>query len=886
MKYFCCTENRRRRVRDHATLNGLNFLEVIDLRQIPDGTWIAQLELHFLKPLPVTVLPEMIILSIQGGERITDFAFDASTIDVADRQRFTVDVIPMGDFSSYTLTVDEAGAVDLDPLLRSVEFSFTVECNTDFDCAVEQSCLPTVEATQPEIDYLAKDYASFRQVVLDRLSVLMPDWQTRNTADLNIVLVELLAYVGDYLSYQQDSVATEAYLNTARSRVSVQRHARLVDYFMHNGSNARAWVQVAVNNPIDIPAKTQLMTQTAGFATRIAPGDLTYDQILQQKPVVFETLQNALLYPNLNRIELYTWGEENCCLPKGATMATLLGRFSELKAGDVLIFVEIRGSQTGDSADADKARRHPIRLTHVTLSNDPLDNIDITEISWSTLDALPEPFCVKAVSASLDDSDLEEVTTIVFGNILLADQGSTVVEEIEDSVPHPHIELPQSSSFCDVAEPVPIPQRYRPALLNSPVTQATGIDQKDLFRNGFDTSWRVQLDSNTLPISLNAALRARGLTYDNDASVQGHSPQWSISDGQQAHLLIEDDTVLVVRAIDRAVSLLTKMVPTQTLPAIELRAVTSDGDDPGDWSPKRDLLSSDKRDRDFVVEVENDSQAYLRFGDDQFGLRPSPETKFTATYRVGNGSSGNVGSDTIAHIVSSDNAILSIRNPLPAWGGMEPETIANVRQQAPYAYRQQARAVTPEDYAMFAEKHPSVQRAMATLRWTGSWHTVFLTIDRLDGAPITASFENELRAFLEQFRLAGHDLEIDAPQYASLEIDMTICVKPDYFCSDVQQALQSQFTSGYRPNGSPGLLHPDNFTFGQTVYLSPLYAAAAAVEGVESVEITRFHRQGNADSQPLADGKLTVGRLEIPRLENNPSFPERGVLRLTCQGGK
>src|SRR3712207_7620689 len=48
-------------------------------------------------------------------------------------------------------------------------------------------------------------------------------------------LVELLAYTGDYLSYYQDAVATEAYLETARRRISVRRHVRLIDYPMHEG---------------------------------------------------------------------------------------------------------------------------------------------------------------------------------------------------------------------------------------------------------------------------------------------------------------------------------------------------------------------------------------------------------------------------------------------------------------------------------------------------------------------------------------------------------------------------------------------------------------------------------------------------------------------------
>jgi hypothetical protein len=58
--------------------------------------------------------------------------------------------------------------------------------------------------------------------------------------------------VGDYLSYYQDAIATEAYLGTARQRVSVRRHARLLDYAMHDGCNARVWVQVRVTT--DAPA--------------------------------------------------------------------------------------------------------------------------------------------------------------------------------------------------------------------------------------------------------------------------------------------------------------------------------------------------------------------------------------------------------------------------------------------------------------------------------------------------------------------------------------------------------------------------------------------------------------------------------------------------------
>ncbi len=132
-----------------------------------------------------------------------------------------------------------------DPRLSEVEFSFKVECASDFDCKPDAQC-PPAAADEPEINYLAKDYASFRRLMLDRLSAIAPGWRERNPADLGVALVELLAYVGDQLSYYQDAVATEAYLGTARRRVSVRRHARLVDYRLHEGTNARAWVAFTV----------------------------------------------------------------------------------------------------------------------------------------------------------------------------------------------------------------------------------------------------------------------------------------------------------------------------------------------------------------------------------------------------------------------------------------------------------------------------------------------------------------------------------------------------------------------------------------------------------------------------------------------------------------
>ena len=55
---------------------------------------------------------------------------------------------------------------------------------------------------------------------------------------------------------------------------------------------------------------------------------------------------------------------------------------------------------------------------------------------------------------------------------------------------------------------------------------------------------------------------------------------------------------------------------------------------------------------------------------------------------------------------------------------------------------------------------------------------MFITADRLGGAGVDADFEKKLRGCLERFRMAGEDLEIDEPQYVSLEIEIAVCIKP------------------------------------------------------------------------------------------------------------
>ena len=144
--------------------------------------------------------------------------------------------------------------------------------------------------------------------------------------------------------------------------------------------------------------------------------------------LVFETAHDAVLDERLNRLSFYTWGDNGCCLPRGATRATLRGHLAGCCiVGDILMFEEVVSPTTFVAEDADRTHRWAVRLTEVTDSTDPSGQlfddppvdaaVDVTEIAWDAADALPFPLCL-----SVEERPGLEVS-VALGNIVLADHG-------------------------------------------------------------------------------------------------------------------------------------------------------------------------------------------------------------------------------------------------------------------------------------------------------------------------------------------------------------------------------------------------------------------------------------------------------------------------------
>ena len=382
--------------------NGIDFVEVATEDQ-------KNLHVHFLNA-QVIVKGTISNVTIAGGETIpTVSVLDLEQIN--DNSHWMTDsagrpiilklsVDKPGDFSRYTLTLESS---KLDPFFSQATFSFKINCPSDLDCATPPITCPPTDVDIPPIDYLAKDFLSFRKALSDFSALRYPDWMERSEADFGVMFLEALCALADDLSYTQDRIAAEASLDTATQRRSIVRHARLVDYEPRPATAARTWLQFDVTAD-SIPAGLRVSAQGANGETI----DFEVGTGLRDDRTEYP------VRPEWNRgIEPYYWDDSQQCLRAGATEMWIIGHGFDFQAGQALM-IETQGRTSADP---------PIReIVHLRKSvepedetSDPLfDNQPVTQIFWKFEDAMQV------------DHDLTR--TVLAGNLLPATQGRRYTE--------------------------------------------------------------------------------------------------------------------------------------------------------------------------------------------------------------------------------------------------------------------------------------------------------------------------------------------------------------------------------------------------------------------------------------------------------------------------
>lgn len=846
----------RARDLDAKSLNAFR-LTYVTLEAAPKPSF-AWLDVEFWNDNALTPLPPKEAFTVQGAprQRAGNPARAVQVVQVlaGTANTLRLKLAPVGDYSTYLLSTTAAGLsspanllpLAMDPLLNALPFKFRPGC-FNLNCTPADRVKPP--PSDPVIDYLARDYDSFRHVLIAAMMRRVPGWTTTSEADLDEVLIDLIAADADEQADYHDRVLNERAITTARKRVSLARHARLMDYHVHQGNQATTWLALEVAAEIDLPGTSN--DEFGAWTGREWAAD---DAVIFAIPRVGKQWRRRC-FPELNTLRLYTWDKTVTALGAGTTEADLtsgalttqaqaealrdffLGTSASQAVGageddvdvsvDHLLIQEVLNPETGTPNGARVAQRKVLQLVpldgpvpRAEALEDPFTGEWLVRVRWRAEDALPQNFCFIATCSG---TAVENVS-LFHANLVGTTQGR-----------------PRITTFRADGQPLgPTDERS---------FMATDEAEYEIVKRQAGGSSPVRGVLCPLPA---APLAYRSTIPGGDA-------------------------------------------PTRTTAEVTVDGFATP------WQEQSDLIESKDDDKHFIVETDELGGSSLRFGDGVNGQALPADAVVHCRYRVGQGSRGNVGADSITHsLPTPSGAVTRVWNPLDVKDGRNPEPVAEIVRRVPEAYRQrQLRAVTLRDYAKRAEELPGVAHARARYAWTGSWRTVRVAIDPAGTIVLEDKLRRAIAAHLEAVRLIGEDLEVRAASYVPLDIKLTVCAQSAYWPEDLRAVLEEEFSDTWTRDGRRAFFNPDAWTFGQPLYASQLIGRAMGVTGVGRVVRLSMRRWNpgtggglteiDIDPSDLPESrieKLVVGAFEIIVVANDPDHLETGRITFEITGGR
>ena len=701
-----------------------------------------RLVLTFLEHAPADVHPANVrIDGPAGAAPVSATSVRRATQDDPHLEdRLLVELAAPGGAGRYTVRLVERTADGrpgwaplrgLDPRFAQAGFAFDIDlpnpvAGTQLTAAASTAAL--------QASYLARDYEGLRQLILDRLAQTMPAWTETHVADIGITLVELLAYVGDDLSYHQDAVATEAYLQTARRRISVRRHARLVDYRLGEGCQARAWVCLEVTEAARLPLRELVFAAVPGLAegTPVLSPDAAALLPGASGPARRYTPVRAALGPPAamtadgrgqgptvavspahNPVAVWAWGERDSWLRAGATTAVLADGWTDpadhgpsaprslsLQAGDVVVF-EATQDPSG-IGPPDPAQRHPVRLTAVHASVDRLYDQAILEITWAEAEALPFDLQVSApgpADTTVPCAVVRANTVLVGDGAGLAGDGAGVSEQL--SADHVVLSYPSLTWTCPYPDPAAVARHQARMLRRLPEDWRQQVE-----------AWRHDAEAGEALSEhrMNRLRRLLGADVLTELGLSGRERGGAGQDAEGLRRLLLDAGRLLAPRLRRLGVLAALARASGPLEQVLLREVADDwGEDlagllsahhPAAWGPASAATSQDPRQalpllvltptggadgeqqqwtvvRDLADSPPGSRQVMAEMDDAGLAhLRFSPDDQptgpVTASYQVGQGAAGNVPAEAINAIVALTSAAATTLSVVQSLGNPLP----------------------------------------------------------------------------------------------------------------------------------------------------------------------------------------------------------------------
>jgi hypothetical protein len=383
---------------------GIDFVHVVDhcvqtrlrLYLVTDGRQLAVPFAGADALRPEDIVIESVTDANLPRIRVTSIASESGSQVLLDldvpRTYIEIEVAEPGEFGLYKVHIndpsaDETGLAEpfprIDPFFNDVVFSFKAGCEDNQDCAIPPPPCPPEPTVDFPVDYLARDFVSIRNALLDFAAQRYPQWTLPIEADVGTMLAEVMAALGDEFAYMQDRHAREAYLETASQRRSLRKKARLLDFEIHDGRSAVTLLELMLSAEPNQPITAGMKIWAPSETRQAVPFEIGLG--LFDRDGGAPRVYPVRLEWNADRLAPYWFDESKTCLPIGATELFVAGELDpdEIRGRAMLL-------RTDPTDPSLPARRHFVTIEDAERVVDPLSlspDLTLTRITWTAAEA-------------------------------------------------------------------------------------------------------------------------------------------------------------------------------------------------------------------------------------------------------------------------------------------------------------------------------------------------------------------------------------------------------------------------------------------------------------------------------------------------------------------
>lgn len=286
------------------------------------------------------------------------------------------------------------------------------------------------------------------------------------------------------------------------------------------------------------------------------------------------------------------------------------------------------------------------------------------------------------------------------------------------------------------------------------------------------------------------------------------------------------------------------------------------------WHETDSFIGTPPDARIFVSRIADDGKVSVIFGNGREGsLLPTGTDNVRAMYRSGIGYAGNARARQIATAISRPLGVTDVINPLPASGGVDPESRDDARRSIPVSLQALGRVVSVQDFADFARTFAGISKAAAVALSDGRRRLVHLTVGGTRDIEIDVN-SDLFRNLVEALRKFGDPFQPFAVQPREKLViggSANVRVHPDYLWTNVAPRIRETLLD---------VFSFDRRDFGQVVFPAEVVAAIQNVAGVAYVDLDALGSISQQEIIDLGDNPQNTGFLEKKINDVKPIIPQ------------